>query len=97
MSRDYQRDLHRRNVKILRFTSFGNVLDTEKILEISRKISYGNPLGELTFHLSKKSNFNNFRDCINRKMSVVGLDIGSQTSFCGVARQGKIGFRINKY
>ena len=28
-------------------------------------------------------------------MSVVGLDIGSQTSFCGVARQGKIGFRIN--
>ena len=54
MSRDYQRDLHRRNVKILRFASFGNVLDTEKILEISRKISYGNPLGELTFHLSKK-------------------------------------------
>ena len=28
-------------------------------------------------------------------MSVVGLDIGSQTSFCGVARQGKIGFWIN--
>ena len=54
MSRDYQRDLHGRNVKILSFTSFGNVLDTEKILEISRKISYGNPLGELTFHLSKK-------------------------------------------
>ena len=41
-------------MKILRFTSFGNVLDKEKILEISRKISYGNPLGELTFDLSKK-------------------------------------------
>ena len=41
-------------MKILRITSFGNVLDTEKILEISRKISYGNPLGELTIHLSKE-------------------------------------------
>ena len=28
-------------------------------------------------------------------MSVVGLDIGSQTSFCGVARQGKIRSGIN--
>ena len=41
-------------MKILRITSFGNVLDKEKILEISRKISYGNPLGELTIHLPKK-------------------------------------------
>ena len=30
-------------------------------------------------------------------MSVVGLDIGSQTSFCGVARQGGIEVVANEY
>ena len=34
--------------------SFGNVLDREKILEISRKISNGNPMGTRSFILFRK-------------------------------------------
>merc|ERR1712142_315164 len=36
-------------------------------------------------------------DCLTEKMSVVGFDFGSQTSFCAVARQGGIEVVANEY
>ena len=97
MSRDYQRDLHRRNVKILRFTSFGNVLDTEKILEISRKISYGNPLGELTFHLSKKVILTILEIVLIGKCPSLVLTLEVKPLSVELPVKVRFGFRINKY
>jgi hypothetical protein len=38
-----------------------------------------------------------FKRDLFRKMSVVGLDFGSQTSFCAIARQGGIEVVANEY
>ena len=39
----------------------------------------------------------NINEIILEKMSVVGFDFGSQTSFCAIARQGGIEVVANEY